>query len=187
MGLFGGTFDPPHRGHLEMALSAVDQLSLGEVWWVPAKQPPHKQGRRLSCSDHRMAMTREIVRGHPNFRASDLEIQRAGISFTVETVHALKAAMPGCVLFLLMGQDNWRHFQTWHRPAEIRRMATLVVFPRIGKATVGDQSVIVVNCPYINIAASDIRERVCRGLSIRDLVTEEVDSYIATHCLYAER
>ncbi len=189
VGLFGGTFDPPHLGHLFMAEAARDQLCLDEVWWIPARKPPHKQGHVLSSRVHRMAMTRHAVAGNPQFRASDIELQRSGLSFTVDTVRAVSAAQPGSVLFLLIGQDNWEQFEAWHRPEKVMEMARLVVFPRRRAVPVGDKdvdpaNVDVVESPCIGIASSCIRERVRRGLSVRYLVPEAVCTYIAAMGLY---
>ena len=107
IGLFGGTFDPPHFGHLALAEWAREQLRLDRVLFVPAGAPPHKRARRLSSVAARVAMTRLAVRGNPAFRLSQLEVRRRGPSFTVDTLRAVRAADPGVEVFLLMGRTAW--------------------------------------------------------------------------------
>ena len=184
LGLFGGTFDPPHVGHMVMARAAQHQLQLDEIWWIPAKRPPHKQGHALSGNDQRMAMTRTAVMENPRFKVLDMEVQRPGVSYTIDTVTEVHAAMPQCSLFLLVGQDSWAQFSTWHRPKAIKSLVNLVVFPRRDTMPLRDEDVLLVKSPCIDVSASDIRRRVRAGLSVRHLVTEPVCAYIAAHGLY---
>ena len=130
IGLFGGTFDPPHLGHLVLAEWARMRLRLDRVVFMPAGTPPHKRGRRLTDAAHRLAMTRLAVRGNPAFVVSAFEARRAGPSFTVDTLRHLRGRQPGARFYLLMGADSLADFPTWHQPGEIARLATLVVAAR---------------------------------------------------------
>lgn len=194
IGLFGGTFDPPHLGHLALAEWARQDLALDRVIFMPAGQPPHKRGRRLSPAAHRLAMTRLAVRGHRGFAVSDLEARRDGPSFTVDTLRHLRAAHPGARLFLLMGADSLDDFATWREPAAIARLATLVVATRPGAgkragrgpASTGPRPprVVRLDNPGLDISATVLRGRARRGLSLRYLVPDRVAAYIGRHQLY---
>src|SRR5262245_46962779 len=130
IGLFGGTFDPPHVGHLVLAECARDRLGLDEVRFIPAGQPPHKRSHPVSPSARRVAMVRLAVRGNPAFEVSMIEARRRGPSFTVETLPHLAAATPRARLYLLMGADSLDEFPTWREPERILSLATLVVARR---------------------------------------------------------
>src|SRR5262245_6787175 len=130
IGLFGGTFDPPHLGHLVLAECARDRLGLDEVRFIPAGQPPHKPGRRITGAARRVAMARLAVRGNRAFAVSTLETRRGGPSFTIETLREVAADSPRARLFLLMGADSLDDFATWREPEAILRLATLAVAKR---------------------------------------------------------
>ena len=134
IGLFGGTFDPPHLGHLVLAEWARARLRLDRVVFVPAGTPPHKRGRRLTDAALRLVLTQLAVRGNPAFTVSGFEARRAGPSFTVDTLRHFHARQPGARFYLLMGADSLADFPDWHEPAEIARLATLVVAARPGAA-----------------------------------------------------
>ncbi len=187
IGLFGGTFDPPHVGHLVLAECARDRLRLDEVRFVPAGSPPHKRGARVSRAAHRVAMARLAARGNRAFSVSTLEARRAGPSFTVETLRAVAAEDPAARLFLLMGGDSLDDFPTWREPEAILRLATLVVARRPGAAARGRRGgrrVTWLDNAEIALSSSLIRSQVRAGRSIRYLVPESVASYIARHRLY---
>ena len=130
LGLFGGTFDPPHLGHLVLAERARDRLDLGRVLFMPTGVPPHKRRRTLTAATDRVEMVRRATRGNPAFRVSTLETRRRGASYTVETLRALASAHRGTRLYLLVGEDSLEEFSTWHEPEAILSLATLVVAPR---------------------------------------------------------
>ena len=186
IGLFGGTFDPPHLGHLVMASAAGAQFGLGRIWWMPARRSPHKRQGQLSEARHRLGMTRAATEGDAAFRVSDMELRRSGPSFTVDTLRAMREAHPAARLFLLMGEDNWSQFHSWREPEAIRSMADLVVYPRRGGNSLpkSDLPARVVDAPLIDIAASGIRRRVREGRSIRYLVPDQVRAYIERNRLY---
>jgi nicotinate-nucleotide adenylyltransferase len=189
IGLFGGTFDPPHLGHLALAECARERLRLDRVLFVPAGTPPHKRGRRLSSAAARVAMTRLAVRGNPAFHVSLLEVRRRGPSLTLDTLRALRASFPGARLYLLMGADSLGDFRTWHEPDAIAALATLAVARRPGGARAGRRGaraprVVWLDNPGLELSSSGIRARVRAGRSVRYLVPEAVAAYVARHRLY---
>jgi len=191
IGLFGGTFDPPHLGHLCIALWALAQLRLDEVVFMPAGQPPHKIGRPVSRASHRLAMTRLAIRTLSGFSVSTLEIRRRGPSFTVDTLRAFRASHPRSKLYLILGADGLTEFRTWHEPAEIARLAVLAVAARPGSRRsharhpgVPASRVVWLDNPTLTVSSSAVRERVRRGLSLKRGVPEAVERYIWRHHLY---
>jgi nicotinate-nucleotide adenylyltransferase len=194
VGLFGGTFDPPHLGHLALAEWAREQLALDRIVFMPAGTPPHKLGRVRSTTERRLAMTRLAVRGNPAFTVSTLEARRAGPSFTVDTLRALRARHRGARLYLLMGADSLAEFATWHEPDAILELATIAVAerPRAARVTRGKRfragaGIVRLDNPGIEVSSSAIRARASAGKSVRYLVPDSVAAYIVRHRLYRER
>ena len=190
IGLFGGTFDPPHVGHLALAEWARERLRLDRVIFVPAGEPPHKRRDAVSGPAHRLAMTRLAVRGNPAFRVSTLEMRRGGPSFTVDTVRAFARRARGDRLFFLVGADSLDDFRGWHEPDAILALATLAVAGRPGagsrasRAWAKRRRVLWIGNPDLDVSSSGIRERTRRGLSLRYLVPEPVRAYVARARLY---
>lgn len=186
IGLFGGTFDPPHLGHLALAECARDQLGLESVIFVPAGTPPHKRRAGRSSALRRVAMTRLAVRGNRAFRVSVMEVRRRGPSFTVDTLRELGQRLPGSRLYLLMGADSLADFVNWHQPREILRRATLVVAARPGvRGRSGPRrGVVWLENFAVDISSSAIRARARAGRSIRYLVPEAVARFITRHHVY---
>jgi len=193
IGLFGGTFDPPHVGHLVLAECARDRLLLDEVRFIPAGEPPHKRGRPITRTATRLAMVRLAVRGNRAFVVSTLEARRHGPSFTVETLRAVASESPRARLYLLMGADSLDEFDTWREPEAILRFATLAVAERPGRDR-GRRVPRGLRAPRgriawldnaeIAVSSSLVRARVRARRSIRYLVPEPVAAYIARHRLY---
>lgn len=189
LGLFGGTFDPPHLGHLALAEWAREVLKLDRVLFMPAARPPHKSGRALSAVAARLAMTRLAVAGHRGFEVSRIEAEREGPSFTVDTLKTLRARRPGARWFLLMGEDSLADLATWKEPGEIVRLATPVVAARPGSPArrarlAFGRRVVWLDNPGIEVSSSAIRTRARLGRSIRFLVPDEVAHYIERSGLY---
>ena len=187
IGLFGGTFDPPHLGHLLIAEWARERLRLDQVLFVPSGSPPDKRRRDLSSTTHRLAMTRRAVRGHPAFAVSTLESRRRGPSFTVDTLRALHRLHPGARLFLILGEDRLPGLGRWREPREIARLATLAVAARPGSArsaAARGRRVVRLGNPPLAISSSAVRARARRGRSLRFQVPEAVERYIRRHRLY---
>lgn len=194
-GILGGTFDPPHNGHLYIAEAAQRALRLAQIVFMPAQQPPHKLGEPVSPLKTRVAMLHLALRHHPTFVLSLLEAERAGPSYTVDTLRALHNELAlDAEIFFIMGEDSLVNFPTWHQPTEIVKLCKLAVLQRPGYDVDLDaleaqvpgvkKSVRMIRAPEVKISATDIRERVRRGESIRDLVPALVADYIQAHRLY---
>ncbi len=189
IGLFGGSFNPPHVAHLIVAEIVRDQFGLQEVWWIPNATPPHKVDEELVDADHRLAMTERATAENPGFRVCDVEIQRAGVSYTVDTVSSLQNEHPDVDFGLIIGSDSLDHFAEWRRPDEIARRVPLIVYKRPGVIDAVAPSRFVnsvkyVAAPVMEVSGTEVRARRQAGRSIRHLVPETVRTYIETHGLY---
>jgi nicotinate-nucleotide adenylyltransferase len=185
LGLFGGTFDPIHLGHLRAAETAREAAGLDQVAFVPAARSPFK-GDPVSAALDRYAMVALATAGHDAFVPSDLEIAREAPSYTVDTVRALRAARPQDLLFLIVGSDSVAELPSWRESARIFAECTVVVVARPGEAappgTAAD--VMWVEGPGLPVSATDVRRRVRDGRSIRFLVPDPVADYVAKRGLY---
>ncbi len=198
IGVLGGTFDPIHMGHLIVAEETRSQLDLAEVLFMPAREPWLKANNCISSAEQRVQMVRLAIADEPAFKLSTMEIERAGPSYTVDTIAELTGQMGvGDKLFFILGWDNLIQLPQWHEPSRLVKMCRLVAVPRVGyphpalktlaAAISGlSQSVILLNTPQIEISSSEIRQRVARGLSIHHLVPEPVERYIRQHGLYTQ-
>jgi nicotinate-nucleotide adenylyltransferase len=189
IGIFGGTFNPPHMGHLITLECVRDQLWFDEVMFVPSCQPPNKPHSVLAPGHDRYEMTCLAIRGNPSFKVSDIELRREGTTYTVDTLRQLSTEYRNAELFFIMGADNYSEFETWKKPEEILTYADLVVMTRPGweAATSKNKfsrSVHFLNVPLIGISGTDIRRRVKLGRSIRYLVPRAVEDYIGQRNLY---
>jgi nicotinate-nucleotide adenylyltransferase len=185
LGVFGGTFDPIHLGHLRAAENAREALGLAEVVFVPAGCPPHRPRPSASAFD-RHAMVALATASHPAFSASDVEVGRDGPSYTVDTLEALQAGRPGVELFLIVGSDTYPEVAGWRAADRIRALCTLAVVRRPGEdpGPAAEPGVAFVPAAGLPISASQIREGVREGRSIRYLVADGVADYIAKQRLY---
>lgn len=188
IGLFGGTFDPPHAAHVALARLALTELALDELRWIPAGQPWQK-ARQITPASHREAMVRLAMDDEPRFVLERCEIRRAGPSFTLDTVRELQAAQPGAQWFLIIGQDQYAGLHTWRDWRELLARVTLAVANRPGVAIEPHPDVKaaahhVVPLPMLDIASTDIRGRVAAGQDIGALVPVSVARYIETNHLY---
>jgi len=196
IGVLGGTFDPIHMGHLVLAEEVRARLDLAEILFVPAGQPWLKVGSPVSSAGHRVEMVRLAIADRPYFKLSTIEIERAGPTYTVDTIAELKAQLgAGDELFFILGRDNLAELPRWWQPERLITMCRLVAVPRPGyplpdlkalEASIPGlpQRVMLMDRPEIDISASAIRDRVVRGLSIHHLVPEPVAGYIRQHKLY---
>ncbi len=187
-GIFGGSFDPVHNAHVALAHVALAELRLDELLWVPAGQPWQKR-RHLTPAADREAMVRLAIEGEPRFVLSRIELERGGASYTIDTVRALQAARPGAQWFLVIGQDQYAGFHTWHGWRELLGLVTLAIADRPDAQHAVDPQVssaahAAVSLPMMDVSSTDIRERVMQGNSILDLVPAAVARYIARHDLY---
>ena len=190
LGVFGGTFDPIHLGHLILAEGCRESCGLDRVWFVVAGAPPHKPGDRTAVAD-RLEMARIAVAGHAAFEVSEIEARRPGPHYSVETLETIAAERPGDGLFFLIGADSLVDLPFWRQPGRIAELATLVVVNRPGVAPPptpdlgpGARPLMHVTIPPIGIASHDLRARMAEGRSVRYQVPRGVEAYIAARGLY---
>lgn len=188
--VFGGSFNPPHIGHLVVAETCADAAALDRVVWMPAATPPHKQSDPdLASPDDRLALVDRAIAGNDRFAVSDLELRRAGVSYTVDTLRQLADAHPDDELALLIGGDSLSAFASWRRPREILDRARLLVYARPGSDPgdapdwVLDRTTIVDGVP-LDVSSTAIRARLRAGRSVRYLVPDGVRRLVAERGLY---
>ena len=198
VGVFGGSFDPIHLGHLILAEQCRQQGKLDEVLFIPAAQNPQKENGAIATDRQRVEMVDLAIGGHQGFMRSSIEIERGGESFTVDTLKQLAEEMPEAELFLIIGGDSLNSFSTWKDPEEILRLATPLVVARPGAGEVDfDQLAsltdaenlarikeLAIASPLIEISSTDMRRRVGAGESIRYLTPRPVEKYIETQRTY---
>lgn len=186
IGILGGTFDPPHTGHLILALDAIEQLALDRVLLVPAARQPLKAGTAMTDAPHRLAMLRLVADLDPRLSVDASEVARGGLSFTVDTVRALRTAEPDAEFVLLMGADTAATLPQRREPEALARMVRIGVAGRgEGRHPLPDGfSGERLAARRIDISATEIRRRVRDGCSIQGFVPPAVASYIAQHRLY---
>jgi nicotinate-nucleotide adenylyltransferase len=192
LGLFGGSFDPVHRGHLALALAARRELGLDRVVFVPAARPPHKRGRALAPARHRFAMLRASLKPYPSFQISSWEIRHPGLSYTERTLRSFRRRFPRAEWFLLLGGDSLNQFTTWRRWRDLARTCRLAVGlrrdvkpRRLPPALQG--RVIFLKTRPPRVSSSEVRDRLVRGGSVKDLIPSPAASYIQRHGLYRKR
>jgi nicotinate-nucleotide adenylyltransferase len=191
IGIYGGTFDPVHLGHLIVAEQARVELALQRVLFVLAPNPPHKPETAILPVVHRLHMLKLALAGHPHFTVSTVELDRSGVSFTVDTLRHFRRLpeLAEAELFLIIGADSFVEMKNWREPLAIVKMAKLAVYPRPNLdlhqiAPEFLRAAHLLHGPQIEISATDIRQRCALGLSIRYLVPEEVRNYILEKQLY---
>lgn len=199
LGILGGTFDPIHLGHLAIAEEVREVLGLERVLFVPAGIPPHRPTAPAASGGDRLAMLRLAIAGNPAFAASPIELERAGPSFSVDTVEQLAGALRGedrvPDLWFVLSSEAFGLLPTWHEPERLLRAARVAVVPRAGAPTLTSDWVAVrfpgfvdrirfVDGPNLGISGTEIRRRVAAGRSLRYLVPDEVARYIGNHKLY---
>lgn len=189
IGLLGGTFDPIHLGHLIAAEQVRDELNLQQVWFLPAPVPPHKHDQPVIDPTHRLRMVERAVAEHPHFRVSRVEFERAGSSYTVDTMAVLRERYLEHDFYFIIGADMVEDLPNWHKIEQLTEYTQFVGLDRPGyeRPELADyiaRRVHYVTMPLIDIASTDIRERVKAGRSIRYLVPDSVQQYIEEHRLY---
>jgi nicotinate-nucleotide adenylyltransferase len=200
IGIVGGTFDPVHLGHLILAENCREQGRMDQVWFIPAAAPPHKLEHSITPFDRRVEMLRRAIAGYPAFVIIELEKDRPGPSYTVDTLAELRRRHPQDEFFLLVGSDTLNDLANWREPARIVQMAGLLVWPRPGylpltieqfRAALGLPGQVeirlqVVEGPKIDIASTELRRRASEGRSVRYLVPRAVEQYILEKRLYRD-
>jgi len=199
LGILGGTFNPIHVGHLIIAEAAREHYGLSKVLFIPSSHPPHKEGQELIDAAHRYQLVSLAVADNPLFEVSDIEMQREGRSYSVETLKALRKGERGPTdYFFIIGSDSVPELKTWKNIEELVKLCTLVVVPRPGweiQRMAGQELGLpawiqeellrhVVSGPLIAIGSTEIRDRIRRGRSIKYLVPRPVEDYIIAHRLY---
>jgi nicotinate-nucleotide adenylyltransferase len=200
IGLFGGTFDPIHMGHLILAEQCRDQAKLDQVWFMPAAYPPHKSSHALTRFEQRCEMIELATAGHAAFRVERIEKELPPPSYTAETITQLRMKHPADEFFLLMGSDGLPDLPGWYEPRRVIEQAGLVIVPRPGVmlwtaerlaiALGVDASMVrlrFVACPMIEIASRELRRAMADGMSIRYMVPRAVEEYIRDRKLYTGR
>lgn len=181
--IFGGTFDPIHHGHLILAREAIESLRLDRLIFVPAAASPHKIEWKLGAADIRLEMLRAATENEPGFRVDEMELQRPPPSYSIETVEVLRFREPTAEFFYLIGEDNVTRLATWHRFDELSKMVQFVVLARSDVHTEHPYPTIR---RHLDISATNIRNRVATGRSIRYLVPPAVEGIIRDRQLYRE-
>lgn len=186
IGIFGGTFDPPHVGHLIVAGDACDLLALDRLVFVPAATQPLKEGQVSAPAQHRLAMVELLAGADPRFSVDAIEVKRGGLSFTVDTLRMFRQRWPAGTadLVLLVGADTAAQFPQWKDPAEVQALAEIVVLERGGTAGAVPAGMRTIETRRIDVSSTEIRERVRQGSSVRGFVTEPVAAYIVRTGLY---
>jgi len=196
VGVFGGTFDPPHLGHLILGAEACDQLGLERLLWVLTPNPPHKVGLPVTALVHRLAMLERSIADEPAFVLSRVDIERPPPHYACETVSLLAGELPGAELFYLIGGDSLRELPTWHRPDDLvkactglgvmRRPADGIDLEALDAQIPGLKAkTIFINAPLLEIASSDIRQRISKGKPYRYYLHPDVYAYINDQGLYS--
>lgn len=192
LAIFGGSFDPPHLGHLAFARFALEALAPDRLLWLPAGRQWQKPDQVMAAGVHRVGMLKRLTAGEPRFVVDDRELHRRGPSFTADTLREMVIQHPGAELLFLIGQDQYARLPTWYRVERVTELATLVVVPRAGEAVatppgLGPHRLQVLQLPDIPLSSTAVREALGRGEDISPMVGAEVASYIASHRLYEKK
>ncbi|PLR93792.1 nicotinate-nucleotide adenylyltransferase [Bacillus sp. T33-2] len=184
IGILGGTFNPPHIGHLVIANEVLFSLRLDEIWFMPNQQPPHKHKTAGATNGDRYAMVNLAIQGHPCFRTEPVELKRSGPSYTYETMKILKEMYDDHEFFFIIGADMVEYLPKWYKIDQLIKMVTFVGVRRPDYSHVTDYPILNVDTPMLDISSSMIRKRLEQGTTIRYLVPEPVRMYIKENGLY---
>ncbi len=196
--MLGGSFDPVHNGHIHLAEKAMDAAGLEEVIFIPAMIPPHKTRRKLSRTAHRLNMLRSCADSIPWMRVEDVEIERGGVSYTIDTVMHFERSHPGAVIFFIIGSDSLEELHTWHKVREVAKKVTFVVvrrdsrtpdssYPELDAVLRGTElKSIILTVEPVTISSTMIRDRIREEQRIDSLVPRAVADFIEKHGLYRE-
>lgn len=186
IGVFGGTFDPPHVGHLLLASDAFDALSLDKLIFVPAATQPFKtETPAVAAAEDRLEMVHLAVGEDKRYAVDDTEIRREGLSYTIDTLEELARKNAGADLFLLIGEDTLAGFEGWKQPARIKQLAKLAMMRRAGSPEApAAAGVLPISMRTVDISSTEIRARLSAGKSIRGFVPDAVERYITARGLY---
>ncbi|HEX6593121.1 MAG TPA: nicotinate-nucleotide adenylyltransferase [Bacillota bacterium] len=183
IGILGGTFDPPHIGHLIIAEEVRIALHLQEVWFIPTHEPPHKQQATSDVKD-RLQMLEKAIGDHPSFKMNTIEIERSGKSYTIDTMKTLKRLHQDVQFYFIIGADMVEYLPKWYKIEELIELVTFVGVKRSGYELKSKYPVKEVDIPMIDISSTLIRKRLSKGQSVKYLVPDHVISYIKEQRLY---
>jgi nicotinate-nucleotide adenylyltransferase len=193
VGILGGTFDPIHLGHLNLATQLQEKHRLDEIWFIPVQVNPHKLTLTPASADHRLAMLKLALKPYPTFFVKDLELKRPPPSFTLDTLKVLKNEEPDTQFFLLVGEDLMGGFSRWHQPQEIIKLAPLLIGSRTGdwkSDAIEDLAILeairagMTPTALLTISATELRHRLAQNLPCSQWIPEDVLEYIKKHHLY---
>lgn len=188
IGVFGGAFNPPHKGHVRLARDFAGRLSLDKVLVIPSFLPPHKTDSLLATAEDRLAMCRLAFGDDDRFEVSGMEIERGGKSYTYDTLRALRDEYPDAALYLIVGSDMLASFETWHRWRDILSLCTLCAARRKESDSLCKDEVdcLVSDLPALEVSSTEIRDRLAQGEDIAPLVGSKVADYIRSRGLYGD-
>jgi nicotinate-nucleotide adenylyltransferase len=194
LGIYGGSFDPVHNGHLALARVCQHQTALDEIWFTPTAVQPLKQRGPHATDSQRIEMLRMAILSEPSWRVCELEITRGGVSYTVETLRQLHEELHDAVLFFLLGVDAIQDVPQWREPREIFALATPLVVRRAGQpepdlsalrqVCAANKQPKLIEMPEVDVSSTEVRRRAAAGERVDDLVPPSVSAYMATHNLY---
>ena len=199
IGIMGGTFNPIHNAHLTMAMAAYEQAGLDRIWFMPSKNPPHKNSSEIISEEHRSNMIKQAIKDTPYFAFSDFELRHEGTTYTAQTLKRLQKTYPDHRFYFLMGGDSLFELETWYHPEMIMKMTTILAFYRNGETmqqmyeraaylTSNYQADIrILSMPDMPISSSLIRSRILSGLSVSQMIPPDVEKYIFKENLYTTK
>lgn len=186
IGILGGTFDPPHLGHLIIAEEVRLALGLEEIWFIPSQEPPHKNNAFTSAVT-RVEMVQKAIEGNSYFKLNTIEVDRLGRSYTSDTLKLLKNEHPDDSFYFIIGADMVEYLPKWYNINELLEMVSFVGVKRIGSELETPYPIKMVDIPYMEISSTMIRERICKSSSVKYYLPEAVIRYIKEKRLYEER
>jgi nicotinate-nucleotide adenylyltransferase len=196
VGILGGTFDPPHIGHLVIGDQALTELGLDEIWFTPVGQPPHKRAAQVSEAAHRVAMTRLAIATHPRFRVCERDVERPGPHYSLTLMQLLRAEHPRHTWTFIIGEDSLADLPDWHKPAELLALTRLAIARRpdstpdlaaIRAVVPGiDAQLNWIDAPLMDLSSTELRDRLRAGRSVRYLVPRAVAEYATQNGLYSQ-
>ncbi|WP_408006861.1 nicotinate-nucleotide adenylyltransferase [Pseudalkalibacillus sp. A8] len=189
IGILGGTFDPPHIGHLMMAQEAVEQCKLDKVWFMPSASPPHKKMNGVTAGNDRIEMVKRTIDDVEGFKLSLIEFEREGPSYTVDTMKELKEKHPDIEFFFIIGGDSVEALHTWDRIDQLVEIITFIGIKRPGHEFESPylDKIIAIETPLIGISSTMLRERFRHNKNTKYYVTDEVREYVEVNRLYDKR
>lgn len=183
IGILGGTFDPPHIGHLIIAEEVRIALELEEVWFIPTSTPPHKNQAK-SETQHRVRMTGLAIESNPYFKLNTIEIERSGKSYTIDTIKSLHSLHPDCDFYFIIGADMVEYLPNWDRIEELVQLVQFVGVKRSGFLLESPYDILTVDIPFVDVSSTQLRKWLMENRSVKYIVPEKVDAYIKGERLY---